>query len=46
MAALENQLSGGSCNTSRPRPTPQHSHYDDDLNDQPKDDLTCNDCRS
>ncbi|KAK2453999.1 putative disease resistance protein [Trifolium repens] len=41
MAALENQLSGGSCNTSRPRPTPQHSHYDDDLNDQPKDDLTC-----
>jgi hypothetical protein len=46
MAALEYQLSGGSCNTSRPRPTPQHPHYDDDLDDRPKDDLTCNDCRS
>jgi hypothetical protein len=40
MAALENQSAGGSCSTSRPRPIPQHPHYDDDLDEQSEDDLT------
>ena len=40
MAALENQSVGGSCSTSRPRPIPQHPHYDDDLDEQSEDDLT------
>jgi hypothetical protein len=30
----------GSCNASRPRPTLQLSHYDDDLGDQSEDELT------
>ncbi|WJX44446.1 hypothetical protein P8452_31420 [Trifolium repens] len=40
MTALENQSAGGSCSTSRPRPIPQHPHYDDDLDEQSEDDLT------
>ncbi|KAK2390615.1 hypothetical protein QL285_064138 [Trifolium repens] len=40
MAALENQSAGGSCSTTRPRPIPQHPHYDDDLDEQSEDDIT------